>query len=347
MVSRITSAIILMSCMLMPTLLAAQSAIAPPEQTIALGAVETDSAGDGDRETEDRTELESIILADEVSESEEAEDTGRQPDIVWNDAEWRRFQKFQYGTLAGMGALIATAFILQPDFTEPRWDSYGPFDDWVRDRVNGGSEGLVKAVGKTSDILYPTLGLLPLVLEDAFMLPLARRSPDVALQTFLIDAQSLAFTSVFYFGGQAIVGRSRPGLSRCIEEDGLDNCRIGTGIKSFFSGHAAIAFTGAGLICTHQAYLGVYNNDTVGRAMCGLTMTAASATAVFRLIANRHWASDVLTGVGLGLFSGLALPRLIHFNPPRLGKRRDSQAVFFMLPDLRPNHVGVTMMSSF
>jgi membrane-associated phospholipid phosphatase len=76
-------------------------------------------------------------------------------------------------------------------------------------------------------------------------------------------------------------------------------------------------------------------------------MTAATAVSIFRIIDNRHWASDVLLGAGLGLFSGLALPRLIHVNPPRFGRRGERQAFFFMVPEMQRDSVGLRMIGIF
>ena len=40
----------------------------------------------------------------------------------------------------------------------------------------------------------------------------------------------------------------------------------------------------------------------------------ASLTGLFRIMADKHWMTDVLGGAGVGLFSGWLMPWLLHFR---------------------------------
>jgi membrane-associated phospholipid phosphatase len=78
------------------------------------------------------------------------------------------------------------------------------------------------------------------------------------------------------------------------------------------SGHIAFALTGAGLYCTQHAYYSQYDPGTE-RLICGSSIGVAVLDGVARLMADRHYATDVIAGSAIGLFSGFFLPRLLHY----------------------------------
>lgn len=71
----------------------------------------------------------------------------------------------------------------------------------------------------------------------------------------------------------------------------------GTTANSWPSGHTATAFVGATLL--HKEY-GLTRSPWWSVAGYGV----ATATGVMRVLNNRHWISDVLSGAGLGIMSG-------------------------------------------
>lgn len=64
---------------------------------------------------------------------------------------------------------------------------------------------------------------------------------------------------------------------------------------SFPSGHTADAFMGAEILRRE------YGKEYPGIAIAGYA--AATATGLLRIYNNRHWASDVLSGAGIGILS--------------------------------------------
>ncbi|MDO4691941.1 MAG: phosphatase PAP2 family protein [Porphyromonadaceae bacterium] len=70
----------------------------------------------------------------------------------------------------------------------------------------------------------------------------------------------------------------------------------GSSYNSFPSGHTAMAFTSATLL--HQEYGARYPWLSV------LSYTAASASGIGRVLNNRHWIGDVVTGAALGYVCG-------------------------------------------
>lgn len=83
---------------------------------------------------------------------------------------------------------------------------------------------------------------------------------------------------------------------------------------SFYSGHAGLAFTSA----TSGSYLfGVRSSDAWSRRVVwSAEMAFAGATASLRLLAGRHYVSDVTAGALLGTAIGLGVP-LLHGYEPR------------------------------
>ena len=71
----------------------------------------------------------------------------------------------------------------------------------------------------------------------------------------------------------------------------------GSTANSWPSGHTATAFVGATLL--HKEY-GLTRSPWFSVAGYGV----ATATGVMRVLNNRHWISDVLSGAGLGILSG-------------------------------------------
>ncbi|MBC7171208.1 MAG: hypothetical protein H5U40_02210, partial [Polyangiaceae bacterium] len=68
-----------------------------------------------------------------------------------------------------------------------------------------------------------------------------------------------------------------------------------------------------GLACFHQQQVpGLYGTRAAGIGACASAMAMATTTSLFRVMADKHWASDVLVGAGVGLFAGWLLPWLFH-----------------------------------
>ena len=69
----------------------------------------------------------------------------------------------------------------------------------------------------------------------------------------------------------------------------------GTGLESFPSGHTATVFTGAHVLFRE------YKDTSPWIGVAGYT--TATVTGVLRMVNNRHWFSDVITGAGIGILS--------------------------------------------
>jgi membrane-associated phospholipid phosphatase len=86
--------------------------------------------------------------------------------------------------------------------------------------------------------------------------------------------------------------------------------------RSFPSGHTTSAFAAAAAVSSETSRWWPNARWIVGPAL----FTGAALTGVSRMYNNRHWASDVLVGAGIGTFAGLKVVRYHHSHP---GNRLD------------------------
>ncbi len=73
-------------------------------------------------------------------------------------------------------------------------------------------------------------------------------------------------------------------------------------LSRFFSGHAAISATGAGLTCANHTRIALWGNRVADISACVLASLNALTTATTRVVADRHYASDVILGAGVGFW---------------------------------------------
>ena len=99
---------------------------------------------------------------------------------------------------------------------------------------------------------------------------------------------------------------------------------------SFPSGHTAIAFTHATLLYQE------YKDSNFWYASSGFVF--ATATGILRVANNKHYTSDVLTGAGIGLASGILVSYYNPFQKIRFGKNNKISA--FIYPQLG-NQMGI------
>jgi membrane-associated phospholipid phosphatase len=84
--------------------------------------------------------------------------------------------------------------------------------------------------------------------------------------------------------------------------------------KSFVAGHVAAVTTMAALTCVHHQHLPLYGGGVADLAPCVLMIGASGFEGVARMVADKHWASDVLLGWTVGALSGYVVPSLMHYG---------------------------------
>jgi membrane-associated phospholipid phosphatase len=156
-------------------------------------------------------------------------------------------------------------------------------------------------------------------------------SSDVATEMLAMNLEAYAFSGALALSAEKL-GRVRPAERGC-EGDAEYSPKCGNDAalnSSFASGHTALAFTSAGLTCAHHQHLPLYGGGARDLAACLVALSAASATGVLRVMSDNHYTSDVLIGMGIGLFGGYGLPTLLHY-----GSASDDDSFDSFLPVIR------------
>lgn len=253
------------------------------------------------------------------------------PRVVWNDA-WPRFRTAEAIVTGAMLLPIAGALFLYP---EPDDNISGGFlfDNAVRDALVLDSKSARTQAASLSNLPYFGGLVFPLLVDTALVTAGIHGAGDVALEMLAMNLQSFAISGAISLTFQKM-GRVRPLEKGCREDpDYANQCDNRVFLsQSFVSGHTAIAFTGAGLTCAHHRHLPLYGGGWPDVAICVATLAAASSTAVLRVMSDRHYASDSLLGVGIGLVSGWGLPEWLHYGAAQGGSAGQPSRAGALLP---------------
>ena len=238
----------------------------------------------------------------------------RRPRVAWA-ADWPRFRLWEYFGTAGAYGLSWYVRSRDPPPDKSSWVGNNFFDDGIRSWLHADSkEWRAHAVVFSDRValagtLYPFVVDLPIVL-------FAHRQPGVMWQMLMMDLEAnsvagLLNNSLFHFAG-----RGRPDTASCAADPTYDPlCGSYINYASFPSGHVLTIATAAGLTCVHHRYLPIYGSDAADVSACVLLSTATFATALARMVAYRHFGSDVIAGGVIGFGSGYGLPWLLLTAP--------------------------------
>jgi hypothetical protein len=272
----------------------------------------------------------------------------------WNPA-WPRFRPSEAALTAGLALNVAQAVFLYPP-PKANWEGGILFDDAVRDAIVLGSRDSRNAAAKVSDDIYYALAAYPLLIDTALVTGAVHGARDVAVQMMLINFESYALTGAVALTMEKL-GRVRPMGRECVKDPGYDGkCGSPGNLNaSFLSGHTAIAFASAGLMCAHHAHLPLYGGKVADALACGTGVAAATTAGLLRVMSDNHYASDVILGSAVGLFGGYVWPMLWHYG---FGRKGQSAASFLpqvharhgglawsgaLLPQVGPTSIGVTL----
>lgn len=247
------------------------------------------------------------------------------------------------GVTAGVLGVAAIAIEFSPIDVEPRWTRNNGFDDWFQRRLIAPGDKQQK-FAKASDALAATSIAFPVLVDLIGMTLIGDRNKDVGLQMFAIQAQAFAITG-FVTGLVKLSGRERP----CAQADGSasGSADCDDPNRSYFSAHTSMAFAGAGLTCAEHQHFEFFGR--VGDPIaCASVLALATTTGVFRVVSNRHWMSDVITGAGVGLVAGWLMPWLMHYRHD-LSKREQSKMrhLYYIAPYGDAGSVGLSAAGAF
>lgn len=150
----------------------------------------------------------------------------------------------------------------------------------------------------------------------------------------LIEAEALALTALLTTVMKFAVGRPRPYTSLTAADVGSrdrealeDDLQSPDRSHSFPSGHTALAFAAATSLATTLTLDAPHTKRA--RVTLGLTwslaLLAAGTTAALRVVAGKHYPSDVIAGAALGSAIGVATP-LAHTRWSARGRHRASRS---------------------
>jgi membrane-associated phospholipid phosphatase len=131
---------------------------------------------------------------------------------------------------------------------------------------------------------------------------------------------------------KSVVGRQRPSAEPADPDSYqfMRGLRGGDRYRSFPSGHTVSAFAAAAAVTAETSRNAPNTTWIVAPIMYG----GAALVGVSRMYNNRHWASDVIIGAGIGTFAGL---KVVRFNQTHAGNRVDR---FFVTGSLAPEPDG-------
>jgi membrane-associated phospholipid phosphatase len=211
--------------------------------------------------------------------------------------------------LTTLGVAAAGAGVLAPfDTRIARW-SQTPGRHRTR-AVNGGAAAL-RAFG------HPGVAIVGGVTYGVGILAGQRATAAVGLHTVGAIAAGGLVTGVIKAG----VGRARPYVthdSAAFDVRIARGLRRGNDFQSFPSGHATAAFAFAGALAAAGRYQWRDINQVTGPAGFGV----AGLVAASRVYHDRHWASDVVAGAGIGAVAGAAVVRYARSHPGNVVDRR-------------------------
>jgi membrane-associated phospholipid phosphatase len=260
--------------------------------------------------------------------------------VEWSE-DWPRFRLWEGIATGLLGVQAATAGLLYPD-PQRNWRGGILFDDAIRDAVRLKTYDAREAARPYSDTIYRVLGVYPLLVDNLIVTWAVHGSGDVALEMLGMNLESYALTGALSFT-LAQVGRERPAARGCATDPNYSpKCDDPIALnKSFFSGHTAVNFTAAGLICAHHQHLPLYGGGWPDIAICLLGAAAATTQGALRMMTDDHYSTDVLFGAGVGIFSGYILPQMLHYG---FGSGKPEHASSFW-PTFTANASGVPLVA--
>jgi hypothetical protein len=237
--------------------------------------------------------------------------------VEWSD-DWTRVHPWEVASAIALTIGDSEINARVPVPTQAHWRSPILFDQWARNTFRGRTLSAQATAETVSTDLYQVGSLLPLVVDDYLAALSVHENGDVALQMFVIDMQSFGVSGLISLGAEHRVGRARPYTQSCDARDASGNLLHGCGTAndnaSFFSGHAAATSTVAGLVCIDHQHLPLFGGGAADLVPCLVMIGNSIATGMLRLVADMHWASDVVTGWVVGGFSGYVLPAALHYG---------------------------------
>ena len=269
-----------------------------------------------------------------------ADEPARSEALAWNPA-WPKFRASEYVVtgIAGIGSIGAYFLLTEP--SKPLWTGGILLDNEIRDAFRLRSPRSRDTARTLSNVTAVSATVIA-VGVDSFVVPLLRHRPDVAQQLVLMDAESFALSTLITTTLFKTTGRARPSYEDCQRDSSFDSLCRSAVTSSFPSGHTNGAFTAAGLSCAHHLHLALYGNPVADTLACVSELGVAGATGALRVMGDRHYATDVLTGGIIGFAIGYGMPTLLHY-----GKAGSGSEASVTVQPVEAGFPGATISGTF
>ncbi len=283
----------------------------------------------------------------ESNDAEEQDPVAARRRLHWNYPRFRWWEAVLSAAATGGQVALETA---TEGFRDGGWPNGILFDNPLREALVAESVHGRSQAAKISDILWPVTQVFPVI--DSLLTPILSDECnfDVALQMTLINWQVLGVTGLVTRAAQFAAGRSRPLLKGCAEDPHYSgSCHPDTSGRtaSFISGHTSLSFAAAGLTCAHHQALPLYGGNAADAVICALTIASATTTGVLRIMADKHWPTDVMIGALIGSATGYGLPRLLHYHQPAHVKVKELDAQLTLVPYASDSRAGAAFIGVF
>jgi membrane-associated phospholipid phosphatase len=157
--------------------------------------------------------------------------------------------------------------------------------------------------GVTAFLLEPAAATLEMIAASA-----NDRAARAFPVDFLIIGEAVAVSTLLNQTAKIILARERPFVHHMPAEERARTALPSDNNVSFYSGHTAMSFTlaaAAGTVATLRGY-------RLMPLVWSTLMPLAAATGYLRIAADKHYFTDVLTGMVIGTAVGVVLPLVFH-----------------------------------
>ena len=155
--------------------------------------------------------------------------------------------------------------------------------------------------------------MLPPIIGDSLLPALwSRKHPRAAWRITVISAEAFAVSAGLQGITHVIVSRERPYVRTCgtdLPSGGYD-CVSTQGYRSFYSGHSSFSFTGAAVLCWQHVRYRLFGGGGAEAGACAAGFAFAAAAAMFRVMGDMHYVSDITVGAIMGTAVGFLVPVL-------------------------------------
>ena len=235
------------------------------------------------------------------------------PELEWR---WPKFTLTEWFITGGALATTLVAALVGPNEENPR---QGPIllDDEVQSALRIGTRQGRRAIRDMSDVMLAVNTTYPILVDALAIAGFYRRSPEVAKQLALIDAEVYMVSTALTSLAKMIGSRERPYGENCgtLLPEEVHDC-FGQGrYTSFFSGHASQTFASAVATCMHHANVPLHGGGPVEMVPCATGLAFATLAGLGRMMGDVHYFSDVMTGAVIGSAVGFLIPWW-HYRKP-------------------------------